>query len=102
MNKPVDENGETVRESVDALEEEDDVFLADNEIDELEQFVVEESTQTNVIVFNEDKNVSTFYIFCFSYYRRGNIHASFFFNFLSLISRMWTGGRNTQVRNNHL
>ncbi|RCN29250.1 hypothetical protein ANCCAN_24997 [Ancylostoma caninum] len=55
VNKPVDENGEGVRESVDALDDDDDVFLADNEIDELEQFVVEEGTQANLLVANEDK-----------------------------------------------
>ncbi|EYC42475.1 hypothetical protein Y032_0530g2999 [Ancylostoma ceylanicum] len=59
VNKPVDENGDGVRESVDALDEDDDVFLADNEIEELEQFVVAESTQTNLSVANEDKNQQT-------------------------------------------
>ncbi|KAK6753787.1 hypothetical protein RB195_013021 [Necator americanus] len=63
VNRPVDENGDDVRESFDELVEhsegEDDVFLPDNEIEELEQFLVEESTQTDGSPCNEDKNHQT-------------------------------------------
>ncbi|ETN78054.1 hypothetical protein NECAME_03013 [Necator americanus] len=63
VNRPVDENGDDVRESFDERVEhsegEDDVFLPDNEIEELEQFLVEESTQTDGSPCNEDKNQQT-------------------------------------------
>lgn len=49
VRKPVDEHGTEIVDTTERFkDEDDDVFLSDSDHDDVEQFVVEESTQTDL------------------------------------------------------